>query len=316
MESLSLKNKEIGDLCRKIFNTTKSHDPELFGYSVLLSGKIFVDRGKQVHIDKVTFTELPITFNETIGGYIHISSAYKLTTLEGVPTESIETLGVQNVPNLKSLKGSPKSATYFYVNGTGITNLVGGPREVKFYSCSENQLTSLEGAPENVEYFCCSKNPLKDLKGAPKKIENYFGVRDCPNLTSLEGMPKMIDGYLDLSSCYSLYDPSPLKGSSFRELKLFRCPIKSLYNLFHKSKLSDEENIKNFIDSLDYNYIRVLPDSERVFLNYFRLNEALSEFDIPISTVRDIPNFAYEIVDDRGWPVEIKPDWDERPPHL
>lgn len=316
MESHGLKIKEIEDICRKIFNTTKSHDPELFGYSVLLSGKIFVNRGKQVNIDKVSFTELPVTFNETIGGKIYISNAYKLTTLEGLPTESIETLGVQNVPNLKTLEGGPRKVDVFTINGTGITNLVGGPRVATLYSCRENQLTSLEGCPEELEGINCSKNPLTNLKGVAKKISDFLDVSACHNLTSLEGMAKMIEGRLNLRECYNLYDPSPLRGSSFRELNLFRCPILSLYNLFHKNGLSNVENIKNFIDSLDYNYIRVFPDSRQVFLNYFRLNEALKELDIPISTVRDIPNFAYTIVDDRGWPVEIKPDWDERPPHL
>ena len=108
-----------------------------------------------------------------------------------------------------------------------LTTLEGSPRKVGgTLDCSYNKLTTLEGAPEMVDrHFNCENNYLTTLEGAPREVG---GVFSCKNnqLTTLEGAPERV-------------------GESF----LCRSnPVFNIYELF--------KNHKDFMDSLDWDYIR------------------------------------------------------------
>jgi hypothetical protein len=304
--------REIEELCKE-FLEPSSLSRERFGYQIQSDGKVFVAHGREVFIKNPSITELPFQFSDRVDGSIYIIGA-NLTTLQGLPRESASTLSIGKLPKLTSLEGCPKRVNLFAISNTSITNLIGGPRECQLYACRENKLTSLEGAPEEVDKFTCADNPLTNLRGAPKRINQKLVISKCKYLTSLEGIPVMTNVHLEMSHCTEVYDPTPLKGSQFigNYNNLHNCPINYLLDLFRNSEKSDDEDFKNFIDSLDYNYIRIRPgvNGGKVCLNYFRLGEALKEFDYPIRLehfIQSFPEFPYTIIDDEGNPINIDP---------
>ena len=129
---------------------------------------------------------------------------------------------------LTSLEGCPQSVGGdFYCNDNQLTTLEGSPREVgRHFNCNDNQLTTLEGAPREVGgHFNCNDNQLTTLEGGPREVGGSFY---CYNnqLTTLEGGPREVGGVFN---CY--YNP-----------------VYAIYNLF--------KNHKEFMDSLDWDYIR------------------------------------------------------------
>jgi len=94
------------------------------------------------------------------------------------------------------------------------------------FDCSYNKLTTLEGSPREVGWhFDCSYNKLNTLEGAPREVGGAF---DCKNnqLTTLKGAPERVGG-----SFLCRYNP-----------------VYNIYELFY--------NHKDFMDSLDWDYIR------------------------------------------------------------
>lgn len=312
MNSDGPNKREIFELCKE-FLESSSLSRQRFGYQIQSDGKVFVPHGREVFIKNPSITELPFQFSDRVDGSIYISSA-NLTTLQGLPRESVSTLSISNSLKITSLEGCPKRVNLFSISNTSITNLIGGPRESQLYGCRENKLTSLAGAPEEVDKFICANNPLTDLRGAPKRINQKLDISKCGKLTSLEGIPLMTDVQLEMSNCTKLFDPTPLRGSKLimNDPYFYNCPINYLFQLFMNSEQSDDKDFKNFIDSLDYNYIRIRPgvDGKKVCLNYFRLEEALKEFDYPIilkDFIQSFPEFPYTIIDDEGNPINIDP---------
>jgi hypothetical protein len=93
------------------------------------------------------------------------------------------------------------------------------------FKCRHNKLTTLEGAPKMVGgTFDCCNNQLTTLEGAPREVGRDFYC-DNNKLTTLEGEPERVGAFYFFSN-----------------------PIYTLYKLFN--------NYKDFMDSLDWNYIR------------------------------------------------------------
>ena len=111
--------------------------------------------------------------------------------------------------------------------GDKFATLEGAPREVGGnFSCQHSQLTTLEGAPREVGgNFSCDDNQLTTLEGAPSYVGGHFYCR-YNQLTTLEGAPREVGGNFDCSDN----------------------PVQGIYKLFN--------NIKVFMDSLDWDYIR------------------------------------------------------------
>ena len=94
------------------------------------------------------------------------------------------------------------------------------------FKCRHNQLTTLEGSPESVGgTFDCCNNHLTTLEGAPERVGRDFYC-DNNQLTIIEGEPREVGG----------------------NFYFYKNPIYTLYKLFN--------NYKEFMDSLDWSYIR------------------------------------------------------------
>jgi hypothetical protein len=129
---------------------------------------------------------------------------------------------------LTTLKGSPESVGgSFYCGYNQLTTLEGAPKMVgRDFYCDNNKLTTLKGSPERVGgSFLCRYNQLTTLEGSPREVGRDF---NCMNnqLTTLEGGPREV-------------------GRSFY---CYRNPVYNIYELFN--------NHKEFMDSLDWDYIR------------------------------------------------------------
>ena len=94
------------------------------------------------------------------------------------------------------------------------------------FICSYNQLVSLRGCPTEVGGdFDCMDNKLVSLEGGPTEVGGGFNC-SYNKLVSLEGGPYSVGGGFNCSNN----------------------PISVIYNLFG--------SLKEFQDSLDYNYLR------------------------------------------------------------
>jgi len=115
------------------------------------------------------------------------------------------------------------------------------------FDCYDNQLTTLEGAPKEVgEDFDCRYNQLTTLEGAPREVGGDFYC-DHNKLTTLEGAPREVGGAFDCKN----NQLTTLKGAPERVGGSFLCrynPVYNIYELFY--------NHKDFMDSLDWGYIR------------------------------------------------------------
>lgn len=102
----------------------------------------------------------------TIGGSIHITNNYSLTSLKG--------LNVKKVNGYLSL-----------LSCEGLSDLSGCPVEVTKYVTLDN-------------------TNITSLKNGPEKIGEYLSLSRCQRLSSLEGFPKYVGGIVDLRNTRSL----------------------------------------------------------------------------------------------------------------
>jgi hypothetical protein len=215
-------------------------------------GSVDVDRSVELKYRKLT--ELPLKFGIVAGDfYCHEN---ELISLEGSPIE---------------VGGN------FWCGHNKLVSLEGGPIRVGGeFICSNNQLTSLKGAPSHIEWnFNCNNNKLISLEGAPSYVGSYF---DCNNnkLTSLIGSPIEVGGdfYCNDNNLISFEGyPSRMDG----DFICYNNPIFQLFILF--------PDLKSFMDSLDYGYIRGRDVVK------MRFQQALEEFDIKMP--KSIPGWKY-----------------------
>ena len=114
------------------------------------------------------------------------------------------------------------------------------------FKCRHNKLTTLEGAPESVGgTFDCSDNQLTTLEGAPREVGRDFYC-DNNKLTTLEGAPREVGDVFDCENN----------------------PVYNIYELFN--------NHKEFMDSLDWDYIR----GNKIVMS--RFEEACAEAGIEV----------------------------------
>ena len=117
-----------------------------------------------------------------------------------------------------------------------------------------NKLTSLEGSPREVGGgFFCQDNKLTTLEGGPIYVGRDF---DCStnDLITLEGLPKKFGDFVFINN-----------------------PIWNVYELF--------PDIKSFLESMDYNYLRGKS------IDKIRFKESLEELNIEIP--ESIPGWKY-----------------------
>lgn len=257
--------------------------------------------------NKSTF---PIKFNSIQfnpgRGYVRILNCNGLESLDFLPKSINGNLTIIGCPNLTSLEGCSESCENFTVVRCGVTSLEGGPKYVEgFYRCEDNKLTSLVGAPREVPgKFDAGHNAIKSLVGGPESVGDDYRVVLCPFLTTLEGVAKHIGGDLDCHCCYDLKDPGDLKDSDVDVMLYDETRMETLIQVFG--------DLGTFKDSLDYNYIRRYEIEnysgrnkiQRVCLNYFRISQALDEFDIPMIKLDSILNH-YPLVDNEGVWVQL-----------
>jgi hypothetical protein len=208
-----------------------------------------------VYLRDKGLTKLPLNFGRVTGHF----NCYQnnLTTLKGAPKEVGGDFWCCRNNQLTTLEGGPsRVGGDFWCNNNQLTTLEGGPKEVGGnFNCSVNELTTLKGAPIRVGgNFDCHKNNLTSLEGAPENIDYYFNCK-FNDLISLEGLPIVDDDQL-----------------YFEEN-----PIWEVYKLF--------PNMKSYLDSLDYGYLRGNSIDKR------RFGEALDELGIKIP--ESIPGWKY-----------------------
>lgn len=158
------------------------------------------------------------------------------------------------------------------------------------FNAENCKLTTLAGSPHTVGGdFLCKSNDFPDLIGGPSDVGGIYDVSWNRDLTSLEGVPRIIKSILNIGIS-RVWDVRPLKDVRFERVDLIDrdCfvgyPATSLVELFAGNWL---ENFQNFLESLDYNYIKDrVPSPEyrhgMLALDLFRFREAMSEFDLDI----------------------------------
>ena len=214
-------------------------------YTINSDGSVNVDG--DVDFYRKGFTKLPLKFGRVSGNFNCMNN--RLTTLEGSPSYVGGTFFCSN-NKLTTLEGAPKEVGgNFLCSDNQLTTLKGSPERVGgHFNCSYNKLTTLEGAPESVRgYFKCSENELTTLKGAPREVGGDFYC-DHNKLTTLEGAPEMVSW--------------------------IRCdynPVHGIYKLF--------KNKKDFMDSLDWDYIR----GNNIVMSRFKDACAEAGIDVPRS---------------------------------
>jgi hypothetical protein len=159
-----------------------------------------------------------------------ICKKYNIKNYTINPDGSVDVDGDVSLSNYRFVKLPLKFGRvsgYFDCSLNKLSTLEGSPREVDGdFLCYNNQLTTLEGAPREVGgNFYCQANRLTTLEGSPERVRGDFFCRSN-QLTTLKGTPSYIGSYFD-----------------------FRFnPVHNIYILF-KDK-------KNFMESLDWDYIR------------------------------------------------------------
>jgi hypothetical protein len=120
-------------------------------------------------------------------------------------------------------------------------------RVSKYFDCSDNKLTTLEGSPrEVVGDFLCYRNRLTTLEGAPREVGGGFYCQ-ANRLDTLEGTLKRVGGpfYCGMNKLFTLKGVPEIFGGAF---SFSSNPVYNIYELFN--------NHKEFMDSLDWDYIR------------------------------------------------------------
>lgn len=281
-----------------------------YRYEIREDGKVDLTCDSVFHIQFWDKPSYPIKFNSInfnhSDGRFNIFNCPNLQSLDFLPRDIQGNLVIIGCPKLTSLEGCSESCVDFTLVRCGVTSLEGGPKYVGgFYRCEDNKLTSLKGAPREVPgKFDSGRNAIKSLVGGPESVGGDYRVDFCPFLTTLEGVAKHIGGDLDCHCCYDLKDPGNLRDSDVDDMLYDETRIRTLIQVFG--------DFSTFKDSLDYNYIRRYEIEnysgrnkiQRVCLNYFRISQALDEFDIPMTKLDPILNH-YPLVDDEGVWVKL-----------
>lgn len=238
-----------------------------------------VDVYGNVRIDHMWYgmKRIPVKFG-IVTGHFTISSGTLITTLEGCPDECQDFVCTDL--SIKNLIGGPRIVRGdFDAEGSLLESLEGGPEEVGgYFDISDTRVSSLVGSPKKVGgFYDCSDTNITDLIGAPEEVGTTLVANEV-DLSSLEGVPKVLMHLEVNSSIKTIWDPRPLKDIKCQIIRLGHDPISTLVELFDRGKQSSIERTKDFIDSLDYNYVR--GTDEKPQINLFRLKEALDEFEI------------------------------------
>lgn len=270
-----------------------------------------VDVDGDVTVDSRRIKKLPIRFGDVNGDFI-INDGGILTTLEGSPERCFNF--ICRYSSIENLIGGPKYVGGYYdVENSSLTSLEGAPEEVNgYFDCKENPLTSLEFSPRRVAgFFDCSDTKIESLEGSPEFVGDTFYSNNT-DLESLKGMSKECKAFEFYTKNNTLWNPEGLRDT---DCEIIRCggePLSELINLFnfdpmHKFESLDLGNRKivfsHFKESLDYNYLRQSGDTR--FINLFRLEEALNEFDLTVPSRRKKMKH-YVLVDDDGNPVDFR----------
>ena len=120
-------------------------------------------------------------------------------------------------------------------------------RVSEYFDCSDNKLTTLEGSPSYVgRDFLCYRNRLTTLEGAPIEVGGGFYCQ-ANRLDTLEGTLKRVGGpfYCGMNKLFTLKGVPEIFGGAF---SFSSNPVYEIYELFN--------NHKEFMDSLDWDYIR------------------------------------------------------------
>lgn len=242
----SLDTKSIQELCKyfDIQNYTVNRDG-----SIDVNGTVYFDPAKKSHLFGDS-GRLPLKFNHVSGNFL--CSCLNLTTLEGSPN----TVGgsfFAELNKLTDLKGAPQIVNgSFYCVNNDLTSLIGGPREVGF------------------KYACDHNTELKNLIGAPKKVEKEFTCSGCTNLFEPYGIEEMKLTNFDRGDFNFYCSKSPIKyiftfflrnagiNPTARHNK-YEYPINELSPTKYKIAY------KNFIESLDYPYIKGNTINKNIF---------------------------------------------------
>lgn len=271
----------------------------------VISGNIVIS--PEISPETKELKQLPIKFG-------HVSGTFRFGASLWSPLGTL---------NITSLEGSPEYCLNFDATSTKITDLNGGPKhvpgnyrvyDVRYlkslegapsevggeFNISETGIKSLKGSPKRVGIFGCNDNNIKSLVGGPEHTDGTYDVGNCL-LTSLEGAPKSCESFIAHSRSGALldpqrrlWDPRPLKGCSYEKAYFAAEPIQSLMNLFRSKEMRQRNLSKDFLDSLDYNYVR---DDRQI--NLFRLKEALDELGL-VDNLYDSDISFYRLVDDDG----------------
>lgn len=231
-----------------------------------INSKGLVDIDGDLDLMDLELTKLPLEFGRVTG---HFSCANnRLSSLKGAPQvvngsfdcRYNQLTSLEGSPRvigggfdcsynlLTSLKGAPQSTgRSFDCSNNQLTSLIGSPQSVGvgFY-CNQNQLTSLEGSPKVVDgVFSCSMNQLTSLVGGPEEVGGFYCHSN--ELVSIEGCPKII---VDDTAQFHL-----------GEFDISNNPIDSIYSIFRDKagrpySIEYNQSTKDFISSMDYNYLR------------------------------------------------------------
>lgn len=261
--------------------------------------------------------KLPIKFGRVTGTFY--SGGQGLTTLQGCP-HSVKNISLES-NQLTDLKGFPKSVSgSIDISWNSLTSLEGLPEVVNGnLRIQGNNLTSLKGGPRVVrKSLNVEKNNLSNLEGCPQEIGGALNLDKNPKITSLNGLPKSIGGPVSAINLNKLYmmdkyegvapilfwlQLPPKKGPNYvvvRDHPFYESPspIEQVCQLF--------ETFKDFNDSLDYKYFKMIGDQPAII--EWRFREALEEFDLPFPVNspewKNKPGFkdlgAYIYIDDDG----------------
>ena len=262
--------EDIDSICKKY---------GIKNYTINSDGSVDVDG--DVDFYRKGFTKLPLKFGRVSGSFDCTSN--QLTTLEGAPREVGE--GVSFSGNqLTTLEGAPERVSGgFNCSRNKLTTLEGCPEEIGGgFFCYENQLTTLNGGPKRVsEDFNCRHNKLTTLEGAPREVGRDFDCR-YNQLTTLEGAPEKVGGSFDCehNQLKTLKGAPEMIGNNFYYEDN---PIYVIIDLF--------KNEKNFMDSLDWNYIRKNKETNQYQIVLSIFKDACEEAGIEVP--KSITGYKY-----------------------
>lgn len=295
-ESSSFSESEIDRVCKEFY---------IENYQINPDGTVDVEGS--VYFEGLDAEELPLKFGKVTGDFSIIEAL--LTTLEGCPYEVGGSFEIQWCHEITSLEHAPKRVGgEYYASDSPITSLEGTPEVIHGnFDCSETSITSLEGGPRIVyEGYYANHTRISNLEGGPEEVDKL--AVEGTNLTSLEGLPEKIRRIIITTTDHKIWDPRPLKDSGLEEFVTTpNEPIYELIGLFNRFGTIDgllpskSEILRNFIESLDYNYIRGTDENPQIDL--FRLKEALSEFDINPLKILFYDNYClrhYQFIDEEG----------------